>query len=160
MNKVLLVLCCTLCLISLTACPKQIHETQEQPASQYTFTKDGSLTIHDSHGTELGLFDIEIASTVIKRQIGLMYRESMESNQGMLFEFDEIDTHGFWMKNTYLPLDIIFIDADKNIVEIAENTTPFSEETIIPQKPIKYVLELKSGTSKQMNIQAGNKVSW
>ncbi len=156
----MLIISSLLCLISLTACPKPLHDTQEQPEQQYKFTKDGSLTIQDAQGKQIGVFDIEIASTVVKRQIGLMYRESMEPNQGMLFEFDEVDTHGFWMKNTYLPLDMLFIDTDKNVAYIAENTVPFSEETVVPDKPVKYVLELNAGTAKKMNIQIGNKVTW
>ncbi len=91
----MLIISSLLCLISLTACPKPLHDTQEQPEQQYKFTKDGSLTIQDAQGKQIGVFDIEIASTVVKRQIGLMYRESMEPNQECSLSLTKLILTGF-----------------------------------------------------------------
>lgn len=103
-------------------------------------------------------FSVELALTADDRATGLMNRQSMPADHGMLFRFDQTRQVLMWMKNTPLPLDMIFIDADGVIARIAEDTTPFSE-TIIPSvAPVRYVLELNGGTAAQRGIAAGDKV--
>ena len=103
-------------------------------------------------------FSVELALTADDRASGLMNRESMPSDHGMLFKFDQTRQILMWMKNTPLPLDMIFIDADGVVARIAENTTPFSE-TIIPSvAPVRYVLELNGGTAARRGISAGDRV--
>jgi len=103
-------------------------------------------------------FSVELALTADDRATGLMNRQSMPADHGMLFKFDQTRQVLMWMKNTPLPLDMIFIDADGVVARIAEDTTPFSE-TIIPSvAPVRYVLELNGGTAAKRGIAAGDQV--
>ena len=103
-------------------------------------------------------FTIELAATPDERARGLMYRQSMPADHGMLFDFQTPQPVGFWMKNTPLPLDMLFIDAAGAIVQIAADATPNSETPIISQEPIRAVLELNAGTSARLGITPGAKV--
>ncbi|WP_434052085.1 MAG: DUF192 domain-containing protein [Roseibium sp.] len=104
-------------------------------------------------------FTVEVAVTAPERSRGLMFREEMAADHGMLFIFEQEGDRYFWMKNTPLPLDIIYIDAAGKIVSIAADTTPFSEQTIPSAAPAKYVLELNAGTSAELGIGVGDTVS-
>lgn len=104
-------------------------------------------------------FTVEVAVTAPERSRGLMFREEMAADHGMLFIFEQEGDRYFWMKNTPLPLDIIYIDAAGSIVSIAADTTPFSEQTIPSGAPAKYVLELNAGTSAERGIKVGDRVS-
>lgn len=103
-------------------------------------------------------FKVEVAATDAHRARGLMFREEMAEDAGMLFIFDSEGDRYFWMKNTPLSLDIIFIAADGVIVNIAEATTPFSEKIVASTGPAKYVLEVLAGTSERLGIKAGDEV--
>jgi uncharacterized membrane protein (UPF0127 family) len=103
-------------------------------------------------------FNVEVAATDAHRARGLMFREEMAADAGMLFLFDTEGDRYFWMKNTPLSLDIIFIGANGVIVNIANDTTPFSEKIVASTGPAKYVLEVLAGTSKRLGIKAGDKV--
>lgn len=106
----------------------------------------------------------EIADSEAEKTRGLMYRQSLAWESGMLFIFDEELLHSFWMKNTLIPLDIIWIDSDKNIVDITQNALPCKEEqeceSIIPVLEVKYVLEVNSGFTEQNKIRVGDKVKF
>ena len=123
----------------------------------------GPAIVHASEpllGLQVGgaRIEAEYARSPAERERGLMERTEMAADHGMLFRFDDFRRHCLWMKNTPLPLDMIFIDADGVIARIAEDTTPFSE-TIIPSvAPVRYVLELNGGTAAQRGIAAGDKV--
>jgi len=102
--------------------------------------------------------DIEIAQTDYTRQQGLMFRKEMGKNQGMLFVFDEEKPRSFWMKNTYLALDIIFLDKDMKVVSIVEGMEPCKETecpTYESKVPTMYALEVNSGFVKENNIKEG-----
>ncbi len=103
-------------------------------------------------------FEVEIADTEPLRAHGLMFRSSMPENHGMLFLFDEDGERNFWMKNTYLPLDIIFIAADGKIVNIGENATPLSLQHVSSAGPVRNVLELNGGMAKKLGLAAGDMV--
>lgn len=96
----------------------------------------------------------EIASTPADRQQGLMFRQSMPSNQGMLFVFDTVSSHCFWMKNTPLPLTIGFIDDAGKLINTVD-MNPFDESSHCPSKPAKYALEMNQGWFKKNNIKPG-----
>jgi uncharacterized protein len=144
--------------INLLSCKSSESGTTEQTKPQ--FRHDGYLEIHSESGEFKATFDIEIVTKENELARGLMFRESMEPNQGMLFVFEFVDYHSFWMQNTYLSLDMLFIDQNDTIVSIAPNTTPYSEEQIYPDKPNKYVLEILAGTANRLNIKETDKVSW
>jgi uncharacterized membrane protein (UPF0127 family) len=111
-------------------------------------TKDGK-----SHA-----FTVELAITPRQREQGLMHRREMAQDRGMLFAFGETRQVFMWMKNTYLPLDMLFIAKDGKVRAIKENAEPHSESIIGSQGPIDYVLELNGGTAKRLGIRAGNRV--
>jgi uncharacterized protein len=92
---------------------------------------------------------------------GLMFRKSLDQNRGMLFVFKKEDKYPFWMKNTLIPLDIIWINAEKEVVFINKNTQPCLEnycQSIKPDKNAKYVLEINSGLTDKINLNLGDKL--
>ena len=106
-------------------------------------------------------FSVEIAKTESERERGLMNRSTLEEGRGMFFIFDKQGTYPFWMKNTLIPLDIIWIGANNKVVYIAENVQPC--KTIIcplinPGVPAKYVLEVNANISKSLDLKIGDKV--
>jgi uncharacterized membrane protein (UPF0127 family) len=103
-------------------------------------------------------FTVELALTPENRATGLMDRQSMAADHGMLFRFDQTRDVLMWMKNTPLSLDMLFIAENGRIARIAENTVPFSE-TIIPSgSPVRYVLELNAGTAAKTGVAVGDRV--
>ena len=103
-------------------------------------------------------FWVEIADTDEERARGLMYREPLADDRGMLFEFPDVAERGFWMRNTPSSLDIIYIGADGRIVSIARHTTPYSEASIPSYGPAKGVLELRAGRAEEIGAEAGDQV--
>jgi uncharacterized membrane protein (UPF0127 family) len=100
-------------------------------------------------------FTIEIADDVSERTKGLMFRETMPDDRGMLFIFDETQPVGFWMKDTPMPLDLIFIGQDGRIRDILPGE-PLSPAVISPREPVRFVLEFKQGTAAKAGIVAGD----
>ena len=117
-----------------------------------------NLTIITADGREF-LFTVEIATTVEERKKGLMFRRFLAPQSGMLFDYGEMRKAAMWMKNTYVPLDILFIDDTGVIVNIAHNTVPLSLIPISSDGPVLCVLEINAGTAKSLNIKAGDVVS-
>ena len=116
------------------------------------------LTIESANGAHT--FTVEIADEPEEITTGLMNRESMDADAGMLFDFGQPREAAMWMKNTPLPLDIIFIGADSSIVSIAERTLPFSERTIESTGPAQYVLEVRAGYAARFGIDSTATVRW
>lgn len=116
------------------------------------------LTIVTRAG-ERHVFQLEIANTPESRSRGLMFRRELPDGRGMLFDFGSRETEvSMWMKNTYIPLDMVFIRANGQIRHIAENTTPHSEATISSGGPVKGVLEVIAGTARRLGLAAGDRV--
>ena len=109
-------------------------------------------------GGKSHVFTVELAVTPRQREQGLMNRQDMAEDKGMLFAFGETRQVFMWMKNTYLPLDMLFIARDGKVRTIKENAEPLSEAIIDSKGPIDYVLELNSGTVKRLGIRTGNRV--
>lgn len=105
-------------------------------------------------------FRIEAAKTDQERMQGLMYRQSMPADQGMIFDFKENQLVTMWMKNTYIPLDMLFIRSDGVIARIATNTEPLSTRTISSGEPVLAVLELNGGVTARLGIKAGDRVEY
>lgn len=102
-------------------------------------------------------FAVEIADDEVERERGLMFRKTMDDAHGMLFVFQQTRPVAFWMKNTVLPLDLVFIDAAGK-VDAVRHGTPYSEAGIGPEKPVRFVLELKAGVAEKTGIVAGDRV--
>ena len=126
-----------------------------------TFKKEGELTIiKQKVDTLITSLDIEFAETEYETQTGLMYRESMNLNQGMLFIFPDERIHSFYMKNTKIPLDLIFIKADSTIASFQENAEAFNESGLSSQVPVKYVLEVNAGLAQKWLLEIGDKIEF
>ena len=107
---------------------------------------------------------VELADTDNTRALGLMYREQMADDEGMLFIFPDIKKRAFWMKNTLIPLDILYFDQNKKLVSISENTPPCKNTTTrcpnYPSaKPAKYVLEINAGLSQKHGYKSGDELT-
>lgn len=125
------------------------------------FKKEGELTIFKSISDSIiTTFDIEIADTDYETQTGLMHRHSMLDSRGMLFVFSEMSLRSFYMKNTYIPLDIIYIDNNKLIVSIQEDAEPLNKTSLPSQFPSQFVLEINAGLSKQLNLKVGDSIQF
>jgi uncharacterized protein len=112
--------------------------------------KDGSLVC----------VSVETARTQAQRQLGLMYRRELPPDSGMLFFFDHEQKQAFTMKNTYIPLDMIFITSGRRIAGIAENTTPLAQGPFEVEAPSQYVLEVNGRFCREHGIAAGDRVLW
>lgn len=116
-----------------------------------------SLEIVSKSGVHV--FAVEIATTEQERETGLMYRKELAEGRGMLFDFSPPQHVSMWMKNTFIPLDMIFIRADGRVLRIAENTEPQSEAIISSGGLAKGVLEVIGGTARKYGIAPGDKVA-
>ena len=105
-------------------------------------------------------FIVEVAETSQQQAKGMMFRTELADDRGMLFPFTEVRMASFWMKNTVIPLDIIFIRPDGVIENIAENAEPYSTIPVESTAPVTAVLELRGGLAAEMGIAAGDKVAW
>jgi uncharacterized protein len=114
------------------------------------------LEIVTKNGVQV--FSVEMATTEQEKETGLMYRKELPDGKGMLFDFSPEQQVSMWMKNTYIPLDMIFIRADGRILRIAENTEPLSTKIIPSGGPAKGVLEVIAGTAKKYGIEPGDRV--
>ena len=125
-------------------------------SNEPTFKKEGELTFPKIQKK----ISIEIADNDAETTQGLMYRKSMPDTCGMLFVFPDSQERSFWMKNTYIPLDLLFINSDKEVITIQANRPPFSEEAIPSYKPAQYVLEVNAGFCQRNGIKQGDKISF
>jgi uncharacterized membrane protein (UPF0127 family) len=116
-----------------------------------------ALTIHSASGVHR--FTVEIARSPEQQQAGLMFRTSLAGDQGMIFPYDPPQDVAFWMKNTLIPLDMLFIRADGTIARIT--TAKALDETPVPGgEPVAAVLELRAGRASELNIREGDRVDW
>jgi uncharacterized membrane protein (UPF0127 family) len=122
----------------------------------------GACSVHAA-GTTVELkgkkFDVEIADNPEARARGLMFRDSMDADHGMLFLFDRADPQAFWMKNTHIPLDILYFDENYKLVSAQERVPPCRSDpcSVYPSTgPAKYVLELNSGTAEKLGVKPGD----
>jgi len=104
--------------------------------------------------------DVELALNKQEIAMGLMHRKTMPDHGGMLFVMPINEPQNFWMKNTHIPLDIIFIDTEKKIVSIGKNTVPFTETQVPSDGPAKYVLEVKAGFSDAYGLKKGDYIDF
>jgi uncharacterized protein len=128
---------------------------------EVAFKKEGELSLlKASNDSLIKQLNIEIADDDYQTQTGLMYRKSMKDTQGMLFVFPDSQYRYFYMRNTEIPLDIIYIDENNAIVSIQKNAKPFDETSLPSEGPAKYVLEINGGLSTEWNLQKGDKIQF
>jgi uncharacterized membrane protein (UPF0127 family) len=118
------------------------------------------VVIDASGGAERAAVRVELAVTPGQREFGLMYREHLDEDAGMLFIFPAVDQLRFWMKHTEIPLDMIFADPAGVIVGIVANATPYSEKPVGPDAPALYVLEVNGGFCARHGVRAGDKMNF
>ena len=123
--------------------------------SFYTFANEKiDVNIYNKNIT----FNVEVAKTIEERSIGLMYRKKLLTNEGMLFIFPREKIIQLWMKNTYIPLDVIFISENKVIVDIKKNMEKLSETIVKSKVKSRYALEFNAGLINKLDIEIGDKV--
>lgn len=115
------------------------------------------LTIRSANGEHH--FVVETAVTAQQQERGLMFRRELGPDRGMIFPYDPPQSVGFWMKNTLIPLDMLFVRADGTIARIA-TATPLSLDTVGSGEPIAAVLEIRGGRATELGIRAGDRVNW
>lgn len=142
-------------LVAMT-CSSSDDSSSQAPS----FQKEGTLTFYGEEGTSLKTIAVQIADTDAERKQGLMHRRSLGYDRGMLFLFDKADDSGMWMKNTPLPLDIVFIAPDSQVINIARRTTPFSETTIAPDAPNKFAVEVRAGFADRFGLTENSYIRW
>jgi hypothetical protein len=109
--------------------------------------------------TGVHAFSVELATNTAERAVGLMYRKELPEGRGMLFDFHDDQPVQFWMHNTYISLDMIFIAGGGRVVRVAENAKPMSDELIPSGRPVRAVLEVIAGTARKFGIAAGDRVT-
>lgn len=125
------------------------------------WVKEGEVTfLSKDDRKQLAHIDVEVAANPTKRQQGLMYRSQMDEDNGMIFIFDKEDMQAFWMKNTLLPLDIIFIDSKGVINTIHKNTVPYSEKSLPSKLKSQFVVEVNAGYSDRHGIKEGDLIEY
>jgi len=105
-------------------------------------------------------FTVEVARTAEQQEHGLMERRALAPDAGMLFPFDPPRPASFWMRNTLIPLDMLFVRPDGTIARVAADAVPMSETPIAVEEPMTAVLELRGGRAAELGIHAGDRVSW
>ncbi len=141
------------------ACKESNTSQQNQvKRAPIEFKKEAELDILDEADNLIIKLDIELAETAYEQETGLMYRENMEAHQGMLFVYNEERPRpSFYMKNTKIALDLIYLDSDFKVVDFNLNAQPMDENLLSSKVPSQYVLEVVSGFVDQHNIQLGTK---
>jgi uncharacterized protein len=119
----------------------------------------GEQTLEIATKTGVHVFSVEVAQNDAERAKGFMYRRELPEGHGMLFDFHRDQEVSFWMQNTYIPLDMIFIRGDGRILRIEENTEPLSTRMIPSRGPVRAVLEVIGGTSRKLGIAPGDRVA-
>ena len=143
----------------LAACSPQApaQNTPHEESAQIGL-RQVPLTIRSATGDHR--FTVEVAETPEQQQRGLMFVRSLAPDRGLIFPYEPPQNVGFWMKNTFIPLDMVFIRADGRIARIAANTTPQSLDPVPSGEPVAAVLEIRGGRAAELGVRAGDRVEW
>ena len=121
--------------------------------------RGSAVVLHTVDGAAVRV-RVEVMNTAPGRAQGMMYRRDLAADGGMLFVFPRDAAQRFWMKNTLIPLDMLFIDRDRRVIGIVANAKPLSEQPVGPDQPVRYVLEVNGGFATQQRITAGATVEF
>jgi uncharacterized membrane protein (UPF0127 family) len=137
-------------------CLRRLHAFSKGVAGEPLRLEAEKLTI----GTAQGRFefDVEIADEPLEQQRGLMFRTDLPTRSGMLFTFGKPRLVTMWMKNTPLPLDMVFLNADGTVAHIAERTTPYSQDIVSSGGEVAFALELNAGVSRLIGLKVGDRL--
>ncbi|NAS32473.1 DUF192 domain-containing protein [Flavobacteriaceae bacterium R38] len=139
------------------------NETKKPPVKvtqEISFKKEGTLELFNTDEVLIKALDIEIADNDYETETGLMHRKSMLENRGMLFIFKDEEPRFFYMKNTEISLDIIYINSELKIVSFVENAETLNEASLPSNFPAKYVLEINAGLVEKWGIKVGDSISF
>jgi len=144
----------------LTGC-KEEKTSKTEDKVVVKFKKEGVLQLKKADlDSVIKTLDIEIADNEYETQTGLMYRTELGTTQGMLFIFPNVQMRSFYMKNTKIPLDIIYIDEAKKIISFQKNAKPYDETSLPSEAPAKYVLEINAGLSDEWQLEVGDTIDF
>lgn len=147
-------------LVIFSSCKEEKTSNSEDKVV-ISFKKEGVLKLKKADSDSIiKTLDIEFANNEYEIQTGLMYRTKLETNHGMLFIFPDVQMRSFYMKNTKIPLDIIYIDEDQTIVSFQKNAKPFDETSLPSDAPAKYVLEINGGLSDEWLLEVGDRIEF
>jgi uncharacterized membrane protein (UPF0127 family) len=140
---------------------KKVKPGKQEETYEPKFRKDGDLwLIKAATGDTLMRLDVEYANTASSIEYGMMYRKSMDETMSMLFFMGNMQMRSFWMKNTYVSLDIIYVDDRYRIVSIQKNAEPLNTSSLPSEGPAMYVLEVKGGLSDKLGLRKGDMITW
>jgi len=146
---------------ALLGCTTQPASSPPAPATQAQSPAGMPLVpLTISSGNHAYRFIVEVAVTPDQQERGLMFRPRVGPNEGMIFPMAPTRVATFWMRNTMVPLDMVFIRADGTIARIAVNTVPYSLDTVSSYEPVASVLELAGGRTVELGIKANDRVTW
>lgn len=145
---------------ALTPTPGAVTMDNDSQPLADPFRHDGQVVFSSQAGSRIAEIEVEIADRDEARTQGLMGRTVLREHRGMLFLFNESEPRSFWMANTPLPLDILFVGDDFRIVKIHHNTRPFSEQSLESGAPARYVVEVNGGYCARHGISEGDRIEW
>ncbi|MDN3725476.1 DUF192 domain-containing protein [Aequorivita sp. SDUM287046] len=161
MKKTFIAAAITVSIFSFYNCKDTAKSPVKSLTREITFTKEGELTLLKSKNDSIiATLDIEIADDEYSTQTGLMYRNSLAENQAMLFIFNDMQPRSFYMKNTEIPLDIIYLNAEKEIVSFQKNAKTYDETSLPSEAPSQYVLEINAGLSDKWKLEKGDRIEF
>lgn len=149
--------------VTLACSPQPTAEPTPTPAATQAVHRISGLPVVPltvATATGRHRFQVEVARSDAEQARGLMFRTELGPNEGMIFPRDPVDVPSFWMKNTPLPLDIIFIGTDRRVLNVVANTVPYSLEPVAAIGPSGAVLEIPAGRAAQLGIGPGARVEW
>ncbi|MGH6787922.1 MAG: DUF192 domain-containing protein [Novosphingobium sp.] len=148
--------------LALAACSPNAREASAASTQSAVHPESGlkvvPLTV--THAGTVHRFRVEVAASPVEQQKGLMFRTAMGADEGMIFPMNPPRFASFWMRNTVIPLDLIFVAPDGRILNIAVNAVPYDESHLESAGPVKAVLELNGGRAAQLGIAPGDVVAW
>jgi len=146
-------------LASFVSCSAPVETEPAGVPSLDGYFDRGTLIIEADDGVRHE-FDIYLAIELNQQRRGLMFVRKMPINTGMLFVYELSDMHSMWMKNTYIPLDMVFARADGSVSSVIHDTQPLSLTSQGSIEPVNYVLELNAGTARRINVGRKSRISW
>lgn len=146
-------------IITMVPSPTPLEKSPVNAPPEFAYD-DALLSFQKADGEAVSSISVEIVDTDEERTRGMMGRTKLQQHEGMLFIFDSEEVRSFWMVNTAIPLDIIFVGTDRRIVKIHHYAVPYSETSLVSEFPAQFVVEVNAGYCKRNGIQEGDVILW